>query len=159
AEPEGDAWFDRAAQESTTSPVLANDSDTSSFRSSSFVRVAMTPSRVVASSDFRSGGDAATAVSIEVGRQTNGSADWHRVYSYPSYGVGLSAARFDHGEELGNPLAAYGFFSWPFPIAQRLEMSADIGLGVSWNWNAFDPATNPTNTALGSSLAYHVSGA
>src|SRR4051794_5805114 len=108
-----------------------------------FARVAFSPSHVVAASDFQSGDEGARAVSIELGRQTNGSADWHRVYNYPSYGFGLYAARFGHDRKLGRPLAAYGFFSWPFPIARRAQLSADIGIGLSWNWNPFDPGSNP----------------
>jgi len=121
-----------------------------------FTRVSLSPSHVVADSPFESGGDGAQALSIEMGRQTAGGAEWHRVYNYPAYGVGFSTARFDHRRELGQPIALYGFFSWPFPIAARLQLSADVGLGVSWHWNAYDAATNPTNTALGSSAAYHV---
>jgi len=124
-----------------------------------FTRVSLSPSHVVADSPFESGGDGAQALSIEMGRQTAGGAEWHRVYNYPAYGVGFSTARFDHRRELGQPIALYGFFSWPFPIAARLQLSADVGLGVSWHWNAYDAATNPTNTALGSSAAYHVNGA
>ena len=123
-----------------------------------FARVAVAPGRVVAASDFQSGGDGARSVAIEAGRQTSGAADWHRVYNYPSYGIGLYAARFDHDRELGSPVAVYGFFSWPFPIASRVQISADVGMGVAWNWNAFDAATNPTNTALGSSAAYQING-
>ena len=147
------AQQDAAAEPAVAQAAEATASDTW------FTRVAFSPSRVIAASDFQSGGDAARSVSVEIGRQTNGSADWHRVYNYPSYGVGLYAARFDRAQELGQPLAVYGFFSWPFPIAQRVQLSADVGIGVTWNWNAFDARTNPTNTALGSSLAYQVSGA
>jgi hypothetical protein len=124
-----------------------------------FTRASVSPSRVVAASPFESGGDGAQAVSIEVGRQTGGAAGWHRVYNYPAYGLGVYTARFDHQRELGRPMALYGFFSWPFPVAPRAQLSADVGLGVAWNWKAYDAATNPTNTALGSSAAYHVNGA
>jgi hypothetical protein len=147
-----------AQQDSAGGPAAATATDATA-PDTWFTRVAFSPSRVIAASDFQSGGDAARSVSVEIGRQTNGSSDWHRVYNYPSYGVGLYAARFDHEQELGKPLAAYGFFSWPFPIARRVQLSADVGLGVTWNWNPFDARTNPTNTALGSSLAYHVQGA
>jgi hypothetical protein len=41
-------------------------------------------------------------------------------------------------------------------VSNRAQVTADFGMGVSWNWTEFDPKTNPTNTALGSDLAYHV---
>jgi len=146
-----------AARAQPPTPPAAVDADAESA-DTWFARVAYAPSIVLAASPLQSGGDEAGAVTIEIGRQTGGAREWHRVYNYPSYGVGLYAARFGHDRELGRPLAAYGFFSWPFPLSRRTAISADLGLGVAWNWSAFDPATNPTNTALGSRAAYHVDG-
>jgi len=97
-------------------------------------------------------------MTLELGRQTDGSRGWHRVYNDPSYGVGVQIGRFGHERELGRPVATYGFFSWPFPVARRAQITADFGLGVSWNWTAYDRYTNPTNTALGSPVAYYVDG-
>jgi hypothetical protein len=121
-----------------------------------FVRAGYAPVYVEASSHFVAGDNVARTMTVEIGRQTDGTRDWHRVYNYPSYGVGFYAGRFDHKEELGHPYAAYGFFSWPFPVSNRVQVTSDFGLGVSWNWNEFDPRANPTNTALGSDVAYHV---
>ena len=70
----------------------------------------------------------------------------------------MQVGRFGHERELGRPVATYGFFSWPFPVSHRAQITADFGLGVSWNWTAFDRYTNPTNTALGSPVAYYVDG-
>ena len=121
-----------------------------------FVRGGYSAGRVLAASEFQSGGNGARAVTVEIGRQTDGTRDWHRVYNFPSYGVGFYAASFDHERELGHPVAMYGFFSWPFPVSSRAQVTTDLGLGLSWNWNAYDPRTNPANTALGSAAAYHV---
>ena len=121
-----------------------------------FVRTSVAPARVLASSQFDTGGDGARALTLEAGRQTDGSRDWHRVYNYPSYGIGLAATWFDRERELGRPLSAYGFFSWPFPLSSRAQLAADVALGLSWNWNEFDRQTNAANTALGSDVAYQV---
>lgn len=123
-----------------------------------FVRVGYSPAHLLAESPLLSRERAARALTFEVGRQTDGSRDWHRVYNYPSYGVGFYLGRFDNEQELGHPFAAYGFFSWPFPISQRAHVTADFGWGVSWNWTEFDSTTNPANTTLGSDVAYHVDG-
>ncbi|HKB12556.1 MAG TPA: hypothetical protein VKD69_17965 [Vicinamibacterales bacterium] len=147
------------AQSDAPAEVSATSQTETAAPDSTFLRVALSPSRMIASSDFRSGTDAASGVSIEIGRQTNGGRAWHGVYNYPSYGVGFAASHFDREPELGRPLAVYGFFSWPFPVAPRLEASADVGMGVAWSWKPFNAATNPTNTAIGGSLAYQVSGA
>ena len=123
-----------------------------------FLRAGYSPAHVLTASPFGSGANEARALTLEVGRQTDGTRDWHRIYNYPSYGVGFYVGQFDHERELGRPLATYGFFSWPFPVSRRAQVTADIGVGVSWNWTAFDRATNPTNTALGSDVAYHIDG-
>jgi lipid A 3-O-deacylase PagL len=123
-----------------------------------FVRAGVSTARVLAASPFAEGGDDARSLSLEVGRQTGGTREWHRAYNDPSYGVGVYLGRFGHDRELGRPVATYGFFSWPFPVARRAQVTADVGLGVSWNWRAYDRVTNPTNTAFGSTVAYHVDG-
>src|SRR5882672_1208059 len=87
-----------------------------------FLRAGYSPGIVLAASPFVSGDNGARAMTVEVGRQTDGTRDWHRVYNYPSYGVGFYAGRFDHERELGHPFGAYGFFSWPFPISDRVHV-------------------------------------
>src|SRR5438128_407033 len=52
-------------------------------------------------------------------------------------------------------IVARGACAQDAPVA---DAPADVGLGVSWNWTAFDRKTNPTNTALGSDVAYHFDG-
>jgi hypothetical protein len=147
-----------ASAQETPAPDTATEVNAPPSRNLWFVRVGYSPARVLTASPFVSGENVARTLTFELGRQTDGSRDWHRVYNYPSYGVGFYVGRFDHDRELGHPFATYGFFSWPFPVSNRAQLTADVGLGVSWNWNRFDPATNPTNTAFGSNLAYHVDG-
>ena len=138
--------------------AAATATATATEANSWFLRAGYSPSRLLTASPLTSGTDEARTLTLEVGRQTDGTRDWHRVYNYPSYGVGVQVGRFGHERELGRPVAAYGFFSWPFPVSHRTQIAADFGLGVSWNWTAFDRYTNPTNTALGSPVAYYVEG-
>src|SRR6267143_3854332 len=126
-----------------TGPAYAQPPDESPPANLWFLRAAYSPGVVLAASEFVSDDNRARAMTIEVGRQTDGTRDWHRVYNYPSYGVGFYVGRFDHERELGRPLATYGFFSWPFPVSRRAQVTADVGIGVSWNWTPFDAATNP----------------
>jgi hypothetical protein len=91
---------------------------------------------------------------IEIGRQTDGSRRWHQLYGLPSYGVGFSFASFGNGE-LGDPLEAYWFFSWPFVrLTDRIDLTTDFSMGASWHWHAFDQQTNPENTVIGSNLNF-----
>src|SRR5258705_13092966 len=145
-----------ACAQGAPAPDTAAEASGTASQNSWFLRVGYSPAHVLAASPFGAGANEARALTVELGRQTNGTSDWHRVYNYPSYGVGLYVGRFDHERELGRPLATYGFFSWPFPVSRRAQVTADVGIGVSWNWTPFDAATNPTNTALGSAVAYHI---
>src|SRR5438477_11915372 len=75
-----------------------------------FLRVGYSPAHVLAASPFGTGRNEARTLTVELGRQTDGTSAWHRVYNYPSYGVGVYVGRFDHERELGRPVATYGFF-------------------------------------------------
>jgi lipid A 3-O-deacylase PagL len=137
-------------------PVPAAEASAAASQNSWFLRAGYSPAHVLAASPFGTGSNEARTLTLELGRQTDGTRPWHRVYNYPSYGVGVYVGRFDHERELGRPIATYGFFSWPFPVSRVVHVVADVGIGVSWNWTAFDPVTNSTNTALGSAVAYHI---
>lgn len=146
------------AQQNPGQDAPANGGSSAVAANQWFARIGYSPARVVATREFQSGENGARAVTVEIGRQTDGTRDWHRVYNYPSYGVGFYAGRFDRERELGRPVGAYGFFSWPFPVSERAQVTADLRLGLSWNWHPYDADSNPTNTALGSAAAYHADG-
>src|SRR5262245_65258131 len=84
--------------------------DTPASTNTWFMRVGYSPTRALAPGALASGEDAARTLTVDIGRQTDGTRDWHRVYNYPSYGVGLFIGRFDQDRELGRPFATYGFF-------------------------------------------------
>lgn len=127
-----------------------------------FVRFGYTPAFVLPVGPFVSGENAAgtpiqwnQSVTFEVGRQSSGDRPWHRLYEFPSYGLGFYAGHFDNQKELGSPVAVYAFLSWPFVRPwERLHVTTDLGLGLAWNWNEYDPDKNPYNTAIGSNVTY-----
>src|SRR5437867_1163281 len=86
-----------------------------------FTRVGFSPAYVVAANPFASSDapsdrqvGSAPSITIEMGRQTNGSREWHRMYGLPSYGFGVSIASPGNGGAITRPMDAYTFFSWPF---------------------------------------------
>ncbi len=88
------------------------------------------------------------AFRAELGWQTDGSAEWQRAYNYPALGAGVYAA--DYGDELGAPIAAYVFYSWPFvDPGGRWSLTSDWSLGMAWNFEPFDPIENPFNNLVG----------
>jgi hypothetical protein len=124
-----------------------------------FVRGGITPSFILPTNPFSLANpqrsDAigwAPGFTVEIGRRTDGSKDWHELYNMPSYGFGISTVAFENHGELVRPIEAYTFFSWPFArLTNRLDMTSDFGMGLSWNWMAAhaDPGTR---TVLGSNL-------
>jgi hypothetical protein len=124
-----------------------------------FTRVGFTPAHVIATNPF-SVGDAAAAnrdvrnvpsLTLEIGRQTDGSREWHHLYGLPAYGVGVAMASLGSG--VSRPVDAYTFFSWPFAhFNDHLQMTTDFGMGVSWNWKTFNQRTNAYAPVLGSNM-------
>lgn len=124
-----------------------------------FTRVGFAPAYVIATNPFSLNDPAAKtirstpSVTVEVGRQTDGSRDWHHLYGLPSYGFGVSVASLNNGDAITRPVEAYTFFSWPFAqLSERAQVTTDFGMGVSWNWKAFDDRTNSYTTVLGSGV-------
>lgn len=92
-------------------------------------------------------------LTIEIGRQTDGSEGWHRLYGMPSYGFGFSIARFQNSVSHGIPLEAYTFFTWPFVgFTDRLDLATEFGMGLSWNWQQVNQQTAASDTVLSSNL-------
>ena len=120
----------------------------------------MTTARIFSDNPFDSSTEASTNpiswgpnLTVEVGRQTDGSQEWHHLYGIPSWGLGFSLASFGNGAHHIRPIEAYTFFSWPFVrLNDRLDLTTDFGMGVSWGWKEFDGETASESTVLGSDL-------
>ena len=90
------------------------------------------------------------AFSLKFSEQTTGKKDWDQLYKYPQYGAGLYVADFFNPEEIGVPIAVYGFFNAPFKRWNKLTFNYEIGFGATFHWKAFNPVTNQYNVAIGS---------
>ena len=125
-----------------------------------FVRAGVTPSFILPVNPFSlvnaqsvNAASWAPGITVEVGRRTDGTKAWHDTYNLPSYGFGMSTAAFENSGQLIRPIEAYGFFSWPFArLSERVGMTSDFGLGLSWNWGSTNLRTTPAETVLGSNL-------
>ncbi len=132
---------------------------------SNFLRGGYQVGRVLATNDFLSGDnqngepiDSFQSIRLEYGWQTDGSQDWHHVYGFPSFGIGLYGSDYIGTEELGQPTSLYGFFDWPLARSGRWTFSFDLAFGLTNNWRPYDPVTNPQNTALGLGRSVHIEG-
>jgi hypothetical protein len=125
-----------------------------------FVRGGVTPAFILPTNPFTTSPnqpsqqiDKAPSATLEVGRRTDGSSEWHELYGMPSYGFGFSLASFRNGVEHARPVEAYAFFSWPFAsLTNRLDLTTDFGTGVSWNWKRINDQNGSSQIVLGSNL-------
>ena len=89
------------------------------------------------------------AFSVKFSKQTSGQKSWEQLYNYPQYGLGLYVADFYNPEEIGTPIAVYGFINAPFKRWNKLTFNYEIGFGASFHWKAYNPVSNQYNVALG----------
>jgi len=95
-------------------------------------------------------------LSIRFTNQTYGKNLWEQFYNYPQWGIGLSVYDFYNPEEIGNPIALYGFFNAPFKRWDRLTLNYEIGFGATFNWRHFDPVSNSNNIAIGAGESFYI---
>ncbi len=127
-----------------------------------FLLLAYQPGWVAATSDFLAGHNEAgepiervQAFKVELGWQTDGTKDWEQRYRLPAFGIGVYKASFENGEELGAPVALYGWFTWPmFNVSRKLDVTTELSLGAAFNWNPFDPEVNPANDAVSTRVTF-----
>lgn len=80
--------------------------------------------------------------SLKYSKQTRGRNSWEQLYKYPYWGIGIYVADFHNPEEVGVPIAIYGFLNAPFKRWERVTFNYEIGFGATFNWRSFNPITN-----------------
>tara|TARA_R110001583_G_scaffold18633_1_gene73907 strand:+ start:5490 stop:6659 length:1170 start_codon:yes stop_codon:yes gene_type:complete len=118
---------------------------------------------VFATNDFIKGANAEKdtinafqAFTIKFAKQTTGENQWEQLYKYPNYGFGIYAADFYNPEEIGTPLAIYGFFNAPFKRWDKLTFNYEIGFGTTFNWKSFNPVSNKYNISIGAGQSFFI---
>lgn len=96
------------------------------------------------------------AYTLRLAKQTTGDKLWQQLYGYPSYGFGIYSAFFTNTKKIGNPIAAYGYFNAPFFRLNRLSLNYELAFGYAFNWNHYDPVTNPTNIAISADVSVYI---
>lgn len=94
------------------------------------------------------------AFSLKFSTQTLGKKYWEQMYNYPNYGAGVYVADFFNPEEIGVPIALYGFFDAPFKRWDKLTFNYEIGFGATFHWKAFNPITNKYNVVIGAGESF-----
>jgi hypothetical protein len=91
------------------------------------------------------------AASFQYGIETDGRKIWQQVYGYPTWGFGFYEVNFFNKAELGTPSAIYSFINAPLiKRFKRWSINYEVGFGLTYNWEPYDPITNPYQYAVGS---------
>lgn len=99
--------------------------------------------------------DAFQTFTIKFIKQTTGSKFWEQNYKYPEYGVGISILDFHNPEEIGIPIAFFGYFSAPFLRTEKFIFACEAGLGLAFNWKNYSPS-NLYNNAIGAKQTAYI---
>lgn len=94
------------------------------------------------------------ALNFKLSTQTSGKSENERVFNYPLWGLGCKVLDFNNLNEIGIPVAVYGFVDWPVFRGSKYFINAEMGFGLSFNWHSFNPLTNKFNIALGLGQAF-----
>ena len=93
--------------------------------------------------------DDVQAISAQFAYQTNGKHGWEHLYNFPRWGGGVYVGDFFNAQEIGYPVALYGFFIAPFARWSNSSLNYEISFGFTFNWEAFNATDNRYNIAIG----------
>lgn len=99
--------------------------------------------------------DAFQTFTIKFTKQTTGTKLWEQNYKYPEYGLGISILDFNNPEEIGIPIAFFGYFSAPFLRTKKFIFAYEAGLGLAFNWKNYSPS-NLYNHAIGAKQTVYI---
>lgn len=143
--------------------IIAQEAQTTNDKTYTFLRAGYQAGSVLQTSEFLQGENATgvpvdyfQSIRLEFGWQTTGDSTWHQVFNYPTYGIGIYAANFFNTSEIGTPSAIYGFFDWPFKRYKNSALSAEFGFGIAYDWEPFDPESNPYNSVIGAGRSVYI---
>lgn len=100
--------------------------------------------------------DDVQAFSIQATYQTNGKHLWERLYNFPRWGGGVYVGDFFNRQEIGYPIALYGFFSAPFHRWGKSSLNYELAFGFTFNWEAYNASDNRYNIAIGAGETVYI---
>lgn len=95
---------------------------------------------------------------VRFGTQSTGRKDWQRIHGYPQYGVGVSFFNLggtDVEELIGKPTALYFFYGMPITRFGKYRFNADVEIGLSTDFNKYDPDENSEQIFIGATTNLH----
>ncbi len=96
------------------------------------------------------------AFNLRLGFQTNGTQEWARIHHLPYYGIGLYLPFLPDRDELGTPVAVYGFFGAPLIRRGNLALVYEGNFGFSYGWKGYQQSSNPYNIVIGTDWSFYI---
>lgn len=98
------------------------------------------------------------AGTFKFGMRANGNQWTDYAYGMPYIGVGVYSLNiFGKESRMGTPVSVYLFSGSRIKtFSERMWWAYEWNLGMSFNWNPYDPFDNPYNVTLGSSVNAHI---
>jgi hypothetical protein len=91
-------------------------------------------------------------LSLEVSKTTFGRKSWHRLYNFPSLGLGYYRGTLGSDRILGNLNALYGFIEAPYYNERNITILYKFGFGSAYISKKYDIDKNIYNSAIGSHI-------
>ncbi len=81
-----------------------------------------------------------------------GKKEWHQHFNYPTFGVNLFFYKIGDKDTFGNALGILP--TWDIPIfkIKKLDFQIQLGAGIAWLTQHYDPLKNTVNNAIGSNF-------
>ncbi len=87
--------------------------------------------------------------------QNPGYTKWQQTHKAPYYGFGVSMGNFFNPDEIGYPISTFGVLGLPIKRWKKLEVYGEFQYGLAFNWNYYDPVSNPKNLVIGGGMTVH----
>ena len=94
-----------------------------------------------------------SAIDVKFGWQPYDLESWAAIFNYANYGLGFWASHVGPKDIFGEPMALYFFINLPIYRSKNFELMAGPAFGVSFNFEPYDPQTNPQNDITGGKAA------
>lgn len=142
--------------------LSASAEDTIPTKRQHFIAVHQAGGFVVPSKNIAPGGyksPSYSALSLKYGFSARGDKWSDFAYGMPYRGVGFYLPSFSRKRDLGEPFSLFLFQGAQLKeISTVLSVDYEINLGISFNWNHYDPVERPRLLAFGSSTNVHLGG-
>ncbi len=97
----------------------------------------------------------ARMLEFNLGWQTSGAQEWHRLYNYPSYGLGFAFTDLNNPDVLGEVRSGFLFMEFMFGELRKNHRRFKVSLGLA-NFNTYyDPDEVPENRFIGTPWNVH----